>query len=89
MPEVGMQGQPNFDEFAAVVAEVFLAERSQWTRATTAKDVDGWDSVSHLILIATIEEHYGVQFDLADLQNLADLGALHDKVAGLVAARAG
>ncbi len=84
-----MQGQPNFESLPRWWPKVFLAEPSQWTRATTAKDVDGWDSVSHLILIATIEEHYGVQFDLADLQNLADLGTLHDKVAGLVAARAG
>jgi acyl carrier protein len=79
--------QPTFEEFAGVVAGVFLADPSRFTNATTAKDVEGWDSVSHLILIATLEDTFGVRFDMGELQNLANLGALHNKVVALTAAR--
>lgn len=43
---------------------------------TTAKDVDGWDSVTHMMLINEIEKKYDIKFSLMDLMNLENIGSL-------------
>lgn len=43
---------------------------------TTAKDVDGWDSVTHMMLINEIEKKYNIKFSLMDLMNLENIGSL-------------
>ena len=72
--------RPSFDEFTSVVAEAFMVEAGRLRRETTAQDVPGWDSVSHLVLIATIEESFQVRFAMADLQDLTNLGALYERL---------
>ncbi|GAA4274192.1 acyl carrier protein [Aquimarina gracilis] len=42
----------------------------------TAKDVDGWDSLSHMMIITKIEEHFGIKFKLRDLNKLKNMGSL-------------
>lgn len=46
------------------------------TPATTAKDVDGWDSITHIELIATLQKRFGVKFTLAEVQGIANVGEL-------------
>jgi acyl carrier protein len=43
------------------------------TPETTAADVSGWDSLSHLSLVAAIEKHYRVKFALGELQKLRNV----------------
>jgi acyl carrier protein len=43
---------------------------------TTAGQVPGWDSLSHAVLIAAVENEYGVRFKLRDIVRLARLGDL-------------
>ncbi len=42
----------------------------------TAKDVDGWDSLSHMMIITKIEEGFDIKFKLRDLNKLKNLGSL-------------
>ena len=42
----------------------------------TAKDVDGWDSLSHMIILTTIEETFDIKFKLRDLNKLKNMGSL-------------
>jgi len=49
------------------------------TPATTAADVEGWDSLSHLLLIAAVEKHFRIRLpreNLFDLDNVGELAAL-------------
>lgn len=53
--------------------------------ATTAKDVVGWDSLTHTRLIAKTQEHFKVKFSLREVmrfQNVGDMCALIDKKLG-------
>ena len=47
---------------------------------TTAKDVDGWDSLSHVRLGLTVERAFGVRFSAADITGLKNVGELVDLV---------
>ena len=46
------------------------------TEATTASDIDEWDSLSHIELIDAIEREFGVKFkskEVMDWNNVGDI----------------
>ena len=45
---------------------------------TTANDVDGWDSLSHMLLITEIENSFSVKFKLKDLNKMRNVGDMID-----------
>ena len=69
----------DFDSFRAIVAETFAAKPEQIERGTTAAHVDGWDSVSHAILIMAVESAYNIQFSDDEIFSFDDVGALFDR----------
>lgn len=48
--------------------------------ATTAQDVEGWDSLKHIDLIMAIEAHYRIRFNVREVQRLHNVGALVDLI---------
>lgn len=59
---------------------VFEDDSIELTRAMTADDYDGWDSMSHVTLLMAVEDHFGVTFEDWEVMNLPDVGALADLV---------
>lgn len=47
----------------------------------TAEDIDNWDSLSHMLLITSIEEHFSIKFKLRELNKLKNVGILIDIIA--------
>jgi acyl carrier protein len=43
---------------------------------TTADDVDGWDSLNHVMLILTVQKRFKVKFSAAEISGLENVGAL-------------
>jgi acyl carrier protein len=70
-----------------IVASTFRCDLASVTRATTAGDVDGWDSLSHAVLLLTIERHFGIKLDLTTILDVDNVGGLIDGVAASIAAR--
>ncbi|KVK92412.1 acyl carrier protein [Burkholderia cepacia] len=48
--------------------------------ATTAQDVEGWDSLKHIDLIMAIEASYKIRFNVREVQRLPNVGALVDVI---------
>ncbi len=46
------------------------------TPATSARDIENWDSLNHVTLIMEVERAFGVRFALGELQDLKNVGAL-------------
>jgi acyl carrier protein len=42
----------------------------------TADDVDEWDSICHVTLMVTIEQQFGFQFSLGEIDGLQNVGDL-------------
>lgn len=55
--------------------------------ATTANDVEGWDSLSHLNLILAVESRFKVKLTQKELLTLKHVGDLEKAVAAHMAAR--
>jgi len=64
-----------------VFRDVFDDESLEITEATTAKDVPGWDSLTHIDLIVAVEKHFKIKVTTRDVAGLANVGQLIELVA--------
>jgi acyl carrier protein len=55
---------------------VFPALAADGIRSASVESVEDWDSLAALRLAAVLEEEYGIQIDLADLQELSSFEAI-------------
>jgi acyl carrier protein len=62
-----------------VFEDVFDEDSIEVTPELSAKDVDGWDSLTHIRLLLTIEKGFNIKFstsEIGKLENVGDLVAL-------------
>ena len=68
------------EEIVSKVKEAFVAvlehDNFELTDETTANDVDGWESVTHMMIITEVEKTFGIKFKLMDLMNMNNVGDL-------------
>lgn len=67
-------------EMTPIFCEVFGDADLTITQTTSAADIEGWDSLTHIELIVAVEKHFGVQFKSFDLKRLENAGDLADLV---------
>jgi len=72
------------DRVAGVIRETFGVDDIDVTPETVAEDVPGWDSLSHTILILSLEEAFGIELpaDTRGFANLGELVATIDRLVG-------
>lgn len=70
-----------FDRLNAVFQDVFDDTALTVTDETVADDVDGWDSLTHITLIQSIEDEFGLRFAMREIVGLKNVGALVDIIA--------
>lgn len=62
-----------------IFEDVFEEDSIKVTPKLSAKDVDGWDSLTHIRLLLTVEKAFKVKFstsEIGKLENVGDLVAL-------------
>lgn len=47
---------------------------------TTANDIDGWDSLSHINLIVAVETMFSIRFTQKELLTFKNVGDLHNSI---------
>lgn len=62
------------DQLMPVFRDVFDDDGLILRPETTADDIDGWDSQTHVILIVAAEQRFGVKFRTAELESLKNVG---------------
>jgi acyl carrier protein len=65
------------EEILEKLEEVFesvLGQPVELRRETTAADVEGWDSVAHVMLVLASEREFGVRFESSEIANAANVG---------------
>lgn len=61
-----------------VFRKVFKNEDISVHRETTAKDIAGWDSITHLDIISGMEEEFDVEITGFEVMNMSNVGDLYD-----------
>jgi acyl carrier protein len=64
-----------------VFENVLGHEKLNLARGTTAKDVEGWDSLMHINLIVAIEKEFNIRFTTREMTALSNVGDLMDLIA--------
>ena len=44
--------------------------------STTAADVPGWDSLTHITLIGTVEDEFDIKFPMKDVVHMKNVGEM-------------
>jgi acyl carrier protein len=68
-----------YQRLTEVFQDVFDEDSIEVTPKLSADDVDGWDSLTHIRLILTIEKVFKIKFstsEIGKLENVGDLVAL-------------
>lgn len=63
-----------------IIAEVLLVDTDTITEKTTANDIESWDSIMHVQIILEVENIFGIQFSLSEMENFKNVGDLISSV---------
>lgn len=65
-----------YEQLTAIFRDVLDDDSLHLTPELTAKDVDGWDSLTHLRLLLSVEKAFRVRFTTAEIGKLENVGDL-------------
>jgi acyl carrier protein len=68
-------------ELTPIFQEVLDQPDLALSRESNASNVDGWDSLAHVNLVTSIQQHYKIKFALGELQELKNVGEMVDLIA--------
>ncbi len=71
-----MEAEVIKNRISDVLISILEHENFEMHDELTARDVDGWDSLSHMMIITKIEEEFSIRFKLRDLNKLKNMGSL-------------
>ena len=63
-----------YEKLTAIFRDVFDEDDLSLTPETTADDVDGWDSLTHIRLVLAVSKAFGVKFSASEIGNLKNVG---------------
>jgi acyl carrier protein len=71
-----MSEQHIMQQLTDLFRDLFDLPELELTRATSADDIDEWDSVNHVMLVVQVEREFGVKFHTAEIEELKNVGDL-------------
>lgn len=69
-----MEKEEIVNKLTPVFRKVFADNSLVITDELSALDVENWDSLSHMLLIAEVENEFAIKFKLKDLNKMANVG---------------
>ena len=79
-----MTGNEIFARLNEVFRDVFDDDSIVVKPATTADDIEDWDSLEHITLISAVEKEFGMKFKMGEISSMKTVG----EMAHIIAARA-
>ena len=61
-----------------VFQDVFDDESIEVHDETTSDDIEDWDSLEHINLIAAVEQEFGVKFNMGQVVSMKNVGEMVD-----------
>jgi acyl carrier protein len=69
-----------FAKLNEIFRDVFNDDSIVVGDVTTAKDIQGWDSLRHITLLSAIEDEFGFKFKMKDVVGLHNVGEMVDVI---------
>jgi acyl carrier protein len=73
------------EQVREIMLDVFDLDALKISNNTTAKDIEDWDSLSHIRLVVSIEKHFGIRFSTAEIESFDTVGMMVNAIAAKTA----
>ena len=73
-----MSREEVFERLDEVFQDVFDDESIEVHDETTSDDIEDWDSLEHINLIAAVEQEFGVKFNMGQVVSMKNVGEMVD-----------
>lgn len=70
------------EKIIEILADTFRVKPSDITSETTIDNIDTWDSLTHMELVANLEEGLNLEFDGDEIADMISVGAIEKVVKG-------
>ncbi len=71
-----------YARLSKIFEDVFDEDSIKVTPELSARDVDGWDSLTHIRLMVTVEKAFKIKFSTSEIGKLENVGDLVALIAG-------
>lgn len=68
------------EKIIEILADTFRVKPSDITSETTIDNIDTWDSLTHMELVANLEEGLGIEFDGDEIAEMISVGAIEKMI---------
>jgi acyl carrier protein len=76
-----MEKETILSEIQAIFRNILDEEDITLTEETSANDVDGWDSLTHIQLIVAIEKYFKIKFTSKEILSWKNVSEMIDSIA--------
>ncbi|HJB91104.1 MAG TPA: acyl carrier protein [Candidatus Eisenbergiella merdigallinarum] len=73
-----MSREEVFERLNGVFRDVFDDDSIEVNDRTTADDIEDWDSLEHINLMAAVESEFGVKFSMGQVVTMKNVGEMVD-----------
>lgn len=73
-----MSREEVFERLNEVFRDVFDDETIAVGETTTANDIEDWDSLEHINLMAAVESEFGIKFSMGQVVTMKNVGEMAD-----------
>jgi acyl carrier protein len=71
-----MDDAPIYERLSGIFHDIFEDDSIVVTPTLSARDVDGWDSLTHIRLLLTVEKSFKVRFTTTEINKLENVQGL-------------
>lgn len=79
-----MERKEIFEKLTAIFRDTMDNDEIVLEETTSANDIDEWDSLAQVILLAEIQKAYGIRFKSADTIRWKNVGDMVDTIVSLI-----
>lgn len=69
------------DEISSIFADTLDEDKITLSETSTADEVEGWDSLTHVQLVVAVEKKFKLRFTAKEIQSWKNIGELIDSIA--------
>ncbi|MBD5537283.1 MAG: acyl carrier protein [Lachnospiraceae bacterium] len=80
-----MTREAAYEKLNEVFRDVFDDEEIVVNDATTSNDIEDWDSLEHINLIAAVEQEFDMKFSMGQVVTMKNVGEMMDIILSQIA----